>query len=151
MNFWSPPQLQPLGQLVANVADGRKKSEKGAFLLGFAAHDADEYARVFHVRRHATLGNGDQAFDARVFQFARHHDAQFVSDLLGDPLMPMPCNRHCLLTEYSRYRNLNVFPSEIPYKTSSSWPIKSRPKCRSESSSTVRKDCSRNPALLARL
>ena len=98
MNFGRAAQLDPLGQFVANVADRREEPPDRALLLGFVAHHADENARVLQVGRHAHLGDRDQPLDPRVFQFAGHHDAQFVPNFFGDAFVPMSRNRHCRFT-----------------------------------------------------
>ena len=130
MNLRRAAQLDPLGQFVADVADRRGKPSDRALLLGLGAHDADVYARLLQVGRHAHFGDRDQAVDARVLQLAGQHDADFLPDFLGDAFVPMSRDRHCCLTGC---RNLvESVQSHDCYSISSSWPTRSRPRCRSD-------------------
>src|SRR4029077_20257071 len=67
MNFGRTAQLDSLGEFVANVSDRRAKTAERSLLLRFAAHHADENARVLEVRCHSNLGDGDQALNPRIF------------------------------------------------------------------------------------
>ena len=100
MNFGRAAQLDPLGEFVANIADRGEEAPDRALLLGFAAHHADEYARVLQVGRHANLGDRDQPLDPRVFQLTGNHDSQFVANLFRNTFVPMARNRHCRFTGY---------------------------------------------------
>src|SRR5271169_5888790 len=142
MNVRRAAELDALGQLVANVTDGCGESPNRVFLFGFVSHHAHEHARMFEVGRHADLGNCDEAHDPWIFQLTDDHNAKLVPNLLGNAFVPVSRDGHDCFTECGILSDLKF---TIRYNTSSSCPTRSRPRWRSDSSSTVRRDCSTCP------
>jgi hypothetical protein len=88
------PHLQPLAQFVPDKSGRRRQALDHGGLLGFTAEDANENSRALQVGRYAHFGDGSEPGEARIFQLARKHGADFVADFAGDTLVPMSCNRH---------------------------------------------------------
>ncbi len=76
------------------AAGGGGEALYGGFLLGIAAHHADIDFRLLQVWRHAHFGDGGEGYQARVFQLAGKHGADFLADFTGDAFVAMSCDGH---------------------------------------------------------
>src|SRR5262249_30172441 len=96
LNFGPAVELQPLGQLMADVARGGPEASERRGLLDFGAQDTDEDAGLLQIGRHAYLRHGHEAGQARILQLAGQHGADFVPDFFCNPFVAMASNRHLL-------------------------------------------------------
>ena len=92
--FWGAAELEPFTELVADEAGGRGEGFDGGLLFILGAHDADVNFGLLQVRRHAHFGDGGEVGEARVFEFAGEHGADFLEDFSGDAFAAMSCDGH---------------------------------------------------------
>src|SRR5260370_41402783 len=98
MQFRHAAKLQPLDQLPPDVPRSmfERLDRVGLRLVG--PLDADEHARVLHVRLDAHFAGDHAYFHPWIFQFPSKHGVDYVGDLLADAfvsVIPWSHRRPC--------------------------------------------------------
>jgi hypothetical protein len=92
--FGGAAELQPFTELVADEAGGGGEGFDGGPLFILRAWDADVNFGLLQVLRHAHFGDGREVGEARVFEFAGEHGADFLEDFSRDAFAAMSCDVH---------------------------------------------------------
>src|SRR5690348_14222027 len=93
-NFRSTTKSQAFDELVADETGSRSKPIDRVLAFFRFAGDLDVHAHVFQIRGDAHFGDIDGIREARVFQFAREHERDFMPNLFRDAFVTMSRNRH---------------------------------------------------------